>query len=312
MTMSVLDEFADHLRHERGRSEHTIRAYVSDVRGLITFAGARGVRVGDIDLALLRSWLAEHTRRGAARTTITRQVSSAKTFCAWAFREQILGDDPSTRLQAPKAHRTLPPILAPDEAAAAIAAAARPSPVSESDTDARRDLGESDDPIALRDVAILELLYATGIRVGELCGLNVADVDAHRRVVRVIGKGNKERTVPYGAPAAKAVARWLRDGRPSLVGQRSGEALLLGARGGRLDQRMARSVVHRAVEAAGGPSMGPHGLRHSAATHLLEGGADLRVVQELLGHASLATTQLYTHVSVERLRAAHRQAHPRA
>lgn len=327
MTMSVLDEFADHLRHERGRSEHTIRAYVSDVRGLIAFAGARGVPVGDIDLALLRSWLAEHTRRGAARTTVARQVSSAKTFCAWAFREQILGDDPSTRLQAPKAHRALPPILAPDEAVAAIAAAGRPSPAADGDADggdvgggdtdgggpdARGDLRESDDPIALRDVAILELLYATGIRVGELCGLNIEDIDAHRRVVRVIGKGNKERTVPYGAPAAKAVARWLRDGRPSLVGPRSGEALLLGVRGGRLDQRMARSVVHRAVEAAGGPSMGPHGLRHSAATHLLEGGADLRVVQELLGHASLATTQLYTHVSVERLRAAHRQAHPRA
>ena len=315
MTMSVLDDFADHLRHERGRSEHTIRAYLSDVRGLIAFAGARGVRVGDIDLALLRSWLAEHTRRGAARTTVARQVSSAKTFCAWASREQILGDDPSTRLQAPKAHRILPPILAPDEAVAAIAAAGRQSPASDSDVDGGREpvsLRESDDPIALRDIAILELLYATGIRVGELCGLNIADIDGHRRVVRVIGKGNKERTVPYGAPAAKAVARWLRDGRPSLVGPRSGEALLLGARGGRLDQRMARSVVHRAVEAAGGPSMGPHGLRHSAATHLLEGGADLRVVQELLGHASLATTQLYTHVSVERLRAAHRQAHPRA
>ena len=313
--MSVLDDFADHLRHERGRSEHTIRAYLSDVRGLIAFAGARGVRVDDIDLALLRSWLAEHTRRGAARTTVARQVSSAKTFCAWAFREQILGDDPSTRLQAPKAHRTLPPILAPDEAVAAIAAAGRPSPAADSDGDGGDEpvlLRDSDDPIALRDVAILELLYATGIRVGELCGLNIEDIDAHRRVVRVIGKGNKERTVPYGAPAAKAVARWLRDGRPSLVGPRSGEALLLGARGGRLDQRMARSVVHRAVEAAGGPSMGPHGLRHSAATHLLEGGADLRVVQELLGHASLATTQLYTHVSVERLRAAHRQAHPRA
>ncbi|WP_454175182.1 tyrosine recombinase XerC [Gordonia sputi] len=315
MTMSVLDDFADHLRHERGRSEHTIRAYLSDVRGLIAFAGARGVPVGDIDLALLRSWLAEHTRRGAARTTVARQVSSAKTFCAWASREQILGDDPSSRLQAPKAHRTLPPILAPDEAAAAIAAAGQQSPASETDADGGEEavsLGESDEPLALRDIAILELLYATGIRVGELCGLNIADIDGHRRVVRVIGKGNKERTVPYGAPAAKAVARWLSDGRPSLVGPRSGEALLLGARGGRLDQRMARSVVHRAVEAAGGPSMGPHGLRHSAATHLLEGGADLRVVQELLGHASLATTQLYTHVSVERLRAAHRQAHPRA
>ena len=315
MTMSVLDEFADHLRHERGRSEHTIRAYVSDVRGLIAFAGARGVAVGDIDLALLRSWLAEHTRRGAARTTVARQVSSAKTFCAWAFREQILDDDPSNRLQAPKAHRTLPPILAPNEAVAAIAAAGRPTSASDSDGDGGDEpasLRDSDDPIALRDVAILELLYATGIRVGELCGLDVADIDAHRRVVRVIGKGNKERTVPYGAPAAKALARWLREGRPSLLGPRSGEALLLGARGGRLDQRMARSVVHRAVDAAGGPSMGPHGLRHSAATHLLEGGADLRVVQELLGHASLATTQLYTHVSVERLRAAHRQAHPRA
>ena len=135
MTASVLDDFADHLRHERGRSEHTIRAYLSDVRGLIAFAGARGVRVGDIDLALLRSWLAEHTRRGAARTTVAHQVSSAKTFCAWAFREQILGDDPSTRLQAPKAHRTLPPILAPDEAVAAIAAAGRPSPVSDGDAD---------------------------------------------------------------------------------------------------------------------------------------------------------------------------------
>lgn len=324
MTASVLDDFADHLRHERGRSEHTIRAYVSDVKGLIAFAGTRGIPVGDLDLPLLRSWLAEHTRRGAARTTIARQVSSAKTFCAWAFREQVLAEDPSTRLQAPKAHRTLPPILAPDEAAAAIGAAGRTArdhhvydDIDHKDNDqthseTRAEVPDGDDPVALRDVVIVELLYATGIRVGELCGLNVADVDSGRRLVRVIGKGNKERSVPYGAPAAQAVTRWLRDGRPSVATARSGDALLLGARGGRLDQRMARTVVHRAVDAAGGPSMGPHGLRHSAATHLLEGGADLRVVQELLGHASLATTQLYTHVSVERLRAAHRQAHPRA
>ncbi|MFW0796354.1 tyrosine recombinase XerC [Gordonia sp. CPCC 205515] len=293
----VLDDFTTYLRYEKGHSEHTVRAYLGDVRGLVSYAGARGVPIGDIDLPLLRSWLADHTRRGAARTTVARQVSSAKTFCAWATREGLLGSDPSTRLQAPKAHRTLPAVLAPAQAAVAATAVADDA---------------TDDPIALRDRLIVELLYASGIRVGELCGLDIDDVDSPRRVLRVIGKGNKQRTVPYGDPAARAIDRWLSHGRPALVGPRSGDALLLGARGGRLDQRMARTVVHRAVAAAGGPDMGPHGLRHSAATHLLEGGADLRVVQELLGHSSLATTQIYTHVSVERLRAVHRQAHPRA
>lgn len=296
--VGVLDDFAEYLRLEKGRSEHTVRAYVGDARGLIAFAGARGVAVSDIGLDLLRAWLAEHTRRGAARTTIARQVSSVKTFCAWATREGWLADDPSQRLRAPKAHRTLPGVLAPDQADSAIASTTVDRP--------------DDDPIALRDKVILELLYASGIRVGELCGLDVDDADRHRRVLRVIGKGDKERTVPYGEPADQALGRWLQLGRPSLAGPASGSALLLGARGGRLDQRMARTVVTRAVEAAGGPAMGPHGLRHSAATHLLEGGADLRVVQELLGHSSLATTQIYTHVSVERLRAVHRQAHPRA
>ncbi|MET4164384.1 integrase/recombinase XerC [Gordonia terrae] len=296
--MTMLDDFADHLRLEKGRSEHTIRAYVGGARALVSFAGARGIEVGAIDLALLRAWLAELTRRGAARTTVARQVSAAKTFCAWAVREGYLATDPSQRLKAPKAHRTLPAVLAPAQAEAAIAA-----------TGVDR---AADDPIALRDRVILELLYASGVRVGELCGLDVGDVDADRRVVRVIGKGDKERSVPYGEPAARAIDDWLRTGRPALVTDASGAALLLGARGGRLDQRMARSVVARAVDASGGPATGPHGLRHSAATHLLEGGADLRVVQELLGHSSLATTQIYTHVSVERLRAVHRQAHPRA
>lgn len=294
----MLDDFADHLRLEKGRSEHTIRAYLGGARALVTFAGARGVAPADIDLALLRAWLAELTRRGAARTTIARQVSAAKTFCAWAVREGIMATDPSQRLKAPKAHRTLPAVLAPAQADAALAAAT-----------VDRD---PEDPITLRDKVILELLYASGIRVGELCGLDVDDVDTGRRVVRVIGKGDKERSVPYGAPAARAIDAWLSRGRPSLATDGSGAALLLGARGGRLDQRMARTVVSRAVAASGGPAMGPHGLRHSAATHLLEGGADLRVVQELLGHSSLATTQIYTHVSVERLRAVHRQAHPRA
>ncbi|MFT4088883.1 MAG: tyrosine recombinase XerC [Gordonia sp. (in: high G+C Gram-positive bacteria)] len=293
----VLERFADHLRFEKAHSEHTVRAYVGDVRGLISFAGARGVPLADVDLPLLRSWLAEHTRRGAARTTVARQVSSVKNFCAWAVRESVIDVDPSVRLQAPKARRTLPTVLDAERAARAIDVAGQ--------TD------EPGDPIALRDRVIVELLYSCGIRVGELCGLNLSDVDADRRVLRVVGKGDKQRTVPYGAPAEAALSAWLAGGRPELAGAQSGDALLLGVKGRRLDQRMARTVVHRATD-DGGASIGPHGLRHSAATHLLEGGADLRVVQELLGHSSLATTQLYTHVSVERLRAVHDQAHPRA
>ena len=306
----VLSAFAGYLRFEKGHSEHTVRAYLGDARGLVAFAGARGVTVTDIDLALLRAWLADHTRRGAARTTVARQVSSAKTFCAWATREGVLGVDPSIRLQAPKAHRTLPAVLAPAQAAAMMTAA--PTGPETGPPAGEGASGNSDDAIVLRDRAILEVLYASGIRVGELCGLDLTDVDLDRRVLRVVGKGNKQRTVPFGEPAAQALSRWLTVGRAALATAKSGNAVLLGARGGRLDQRMARTVVHRAVDAAGGPSMGPHGLRHSAATHLLEGGADLRVVQELLGHSSLATTQIYTHVSVERLRAVHRQAHPRA
>ncbi|WP_244331956.1 tyrosine recombinase XerC [Gordonia polyisoprenivorans] len=303
---TVLADFAEYLRFEKGHSEHTIRAYTGDVRGLISFAGARGASISAIDLGLLRAWLAEHTRRGAARTTVARQVSSAKAFCAWAVREGLFASDPSSRLQAPRAHRTLPAVLTAEQAAAAVSAASS-APTGDSAAE-----GDDVGPIALRDRVILELLYGSGIRVGELCGLDLDDVDTGRRVLRVIGKGDKQRTVPFGLPADHAVQAWLSRGRPRLATDGSGAALLLGARGGRLNQRTARTVVATAVAAIDGPRMGPHGLRHSAATHLLEGGADLRVVQELLGHSSLATTQLYTHVSVERLRAAHRQAHPRA
>lgn len=301
----LLDRFAAHLRYESGRSEHTVRAYLADIRGLTAFAGARGVRLTDVDLDLLRAWLAEISRRGAARTTVARRVSSVKTFCEWATREGEMSVDPAVRLQAPKARRVLPAVLAPEEAADAIEATARRA------DSAAPDGSSSDDPVSLRDRAVLELLYGCGIRVGELCGLDVGDVDDDRRAIRVIGKGDKQRVVPYGAPAASALDAWRRRGRPALATPASGEALFVGVRGGRLDQRMARTVVHRATEAAG-RSVGPHALRHSAATHLLEGGADLRVVQELLGHSSLSTTQLYTHVSVERLRAVHKQAHPRS
>ncbi|KQR99054.1 recombinase XerC [Williamsia sp. Leaf354] len=315
-----LGEFESYLRYERGSSEHTIRAYVGDVRALVTFAGARRLSIAEIDLAVLRAWLAESTRRGAARTTIARQVSSVKTFCTWAAREGVMPQDAATRLQAPRAHRTLPAVLSPDQARSVMTGPALPdtarpdTALSETEVTAGVPAGRSaQTPIMLRDRAILEILYATGIRVGELCGLDLDDVDDGRRVVRVIGKGDKQRTVPYGAPAGAALDAWRARGRPSLAGPTSGSALLLGAKGGRLDPRMARSVVHAATRSVeGAPDIGPHGLRHSAATHLLEGGADLRVVQELLGHSSLATTQLYTHVGVERLRAVHRQAHPRA
>jgi integrase/recombinase XerC len=252
-----------------------------------------------LTLPILRSWLAAGAGAGAARTTLARRTSAVKSFTAWAVRRGLLAGDPATRLQVPKARRALPAVLRQDQALAAMSAAKSGS--------------QQGDPLALRDRLIVELLYATGIRVSELCGLDIDDIDTAHRLLRVLGKGNKQRSVPFGEPAADALRAWLADGRPALVAAESGPALLLGARGRRLDVRQARTVVHQTVAAVdGAPDMGPHGLRHSAATHLLEGGADLRVVQELLGHSSLATTQLYTHVSVARLRAVHDQAHPRA
>lgn len=298
---AILDDYAEHLALERARSEHTTRAYLTDLRALFAFLDERapGAGLAGLSLPILRSWLAAQSATGAARTTLARRTSAVKTFTAWATRRGLMTDDPAARLQLPKARRTLPAVLRQDQALAAMAAA---------------DLGaEQGDPLALRDRLIVELLYATGIRVSELCGLDVDDVDTGRRLLRVLGKGNKQRTVPFGAPALAALTAWLTDGRPELVNEQSGPALLLGPRGRRLDPRQARTVVHQTVAAIdGAPDMGPHGLRHSAATHLLEGGADLRIVQEILGHSSLATTQLYTHVTVARLRAVHDQAHPRA
>jgi integrase/recombinase XerC len=230
---------------------------------------------------------------------MARRATAVRVFTAWALRAGLASADPGAALGSPKAHKTLPAALNPGQARQLLQAAA-----------ARADDGG---PVGLRDVAILELLYATGIRVGELCGLDVDDVDRGRRVVRVFGKGRKERTVPYGVPADQALGRWLEGGRPQLVVPGAGAAMFLGARGRRIDQRAVRSLVHaRLADVPNAPDMGPHGLRHTAATHLLEGGADLRTVQELLGHASLATTQVYTHVSSERLRKAYRLAHPRA
>lgn len=297
----VLSMFERYLRVERGRSAHTARAYLGDVRDLLAYARAAGHPEPEgWDLALLRGWLAEMAEAGLARTTLARRAASARAFTAWLLRTGRASTDPGLRLRSPKTARTLPDVLRVEQAAEVMQRAAERA-------------ASGDDPVPLRDRAVVELLYATGIRVSELTGLDLGDLDVERRMVRVFGKGAKERMVPFGLPAHRALAEWLARGRPQLARARSGAALFLGTRGARLDPRQARAVVHALVDPVTGTAeVGPHGLRHSAATHLLDGGADLRSVQELLGHATLTTTQIYTHISVERLRASYQQAHPRA
>jgi integrase/recombinase XerC len=317
-------EFGRHLTAERGLSPHTVRAYLGDVGSLLAHAQRCGVtEPTELEIGILRSWLARQRALGQARTTLARRGAAARTFTAFAHSRGWLPRDPGPMLGMPKPHRTLPKVLRQDEMTAVLDAAsfnaeAHPSLSPNPQESAATNGGPGRDDfvrvaLALRDVALVELLYATGIRVSELCGLDLGDIDNERRCVRVFGKGGKERTVPMGLPAERILARWLREGRPVLATPASGQPIFLGARGKRLDPRTARRVVHQRLEAVpGGPDVGPHGLRHTAATHLLEGGADLRSVQEILGHSSLATTQIYTHVSIERLRASYRQAHPRA
>lgn len=296
----ALTAYERHLTAERDLTPHTVRAYLGDITDLLDHVSRVGCAdLDSIDLRALRSWLAKQQTLGRSRTTLARRATAARVFTSWAAKTGRTKGDAGAQLASPKPHRTLPATLTALEIRLLLDTAAELAPGA--------------DAIGLRDLAMLELLYATGIRVGELTGLNVDDLDQERRLVRVFGKGRKERSVPYGAPAARAVHAWVRDGRPRLSAPSSGPGLFLGARGGRIDQRAVRSVVHaRLADLPGVPDLGPHGLRHTAATHLLEGGADLRTVQEILGHASLATTQVYTHVTTDRLRSAYRQAHPRA
>src|SRR5450755_820243 len=302
-----LAAFERHLTAERGLSAHTVRAYLGDVRSLLGRASQDAItELAGLDIAVIRGWLAAQHAGGQARSSLARRAASARAFTAFARSRGWIVTDPGPLLGTPKAQRHLPQVLAADQMAAVLDAA----------TGSQGDAAGQDPAAAAlgwRDSAIMELLYASALRVSELCGIDIGDIDDERRTVRVLGKGSKERTVPVGVPAARAVRHWQRRGRPLLVTGRSGHALFLGARGGRLDPRMARRVVHARIAAVpAAPDTGPHGLRHSAATHLLEGGADLRSVQEFLGHASLASTQIYTHVSIERLLAAYGQAHPRA
>jgi site-specific recombinase XerD len=324
---AALAAFCRHLAAERALSRHTVRAYNGDVQSLLEYAHRSGVAdPGALDLATLRGWLADQHQAGAARATLARRGAAARAFTAFAHRQGWLAVDPGPQLGTPKARRALPQVLRRDEMSRVLA---------DCEERARRELAagrRTAAALALRDVAVLELLYASAIRVSELCELDVGGLDLDRRTVRVFGKGGKERVVPVGIPAVRAVARWEETGRPVLAGGQSGAALFLGARGGRLDPRTARRIVHARLRSVGRGSTataqrdgdaeardadrvkdaGPHAIRHTAATHLLEGGADLRSVQEILGHSSPATTQIYTHVSAERLKASYRQAHPRA
>ena len=300
----LLAAYRRYLSLQRDLSQHTVRAYLVDIDDLLNFLGVGegddepvGPALATLDLTDLRDWLAALAASGHSRATLARRSASVRTSSAWAFEEGRLSSDVAARLRAPRVDNRLPGVLTTQQAAQLLKAAA--------------DLAADGDALAVRDLAIVETLYATGARVSELVGLDVTDLDHSQRTLRVLGKGRKERTVPYGLPAARALEGWL-NRRGEICAPDAGAALFLGARGRRIDPRAVRDIVHRLCAAAQVPDLGPHGLRHSTATHVLDGGADLRSVQELLGHSSLATTQRYTHVSAERLRSVYEQAFPRA
>nr|WP_217625558.1 tyrosine recombinase XerC [Bifidobacterium callimiconis] len=332
-----MDAFLEYLDRNRGLSANTVRSYGADLAECLHILHLYGVTsLNAVTVDDLRSWLA-HESRSHARSSMARKVVSVRSFFAFLQDHGMIASDPAAGLKTPKIPTTLPAVLSESQAetlmnsvdaAASSVPAADPSPASSaafSSTVVPDGHGESkgassvpvspqQQALALRDAAIMELLYATGIRVSELTGLDLNDIDFSARTIRVTGKGNKQRVVPFGAPASKALSQWLEEGRPWILEHagRSETAVFLGARGKRIDPRQARTVVHRSAAKAGVPDIGPHALRHSAATHMLDGGADLREVQEMLGHSSLQTTQRYTHVSIEQLTRRYNQAFPRA
>jgi integrase/recombinase XerC len=294
--------YIDYVSVERHYSEATSRAYESDLAAFTSFAAERGVDdVAEVDLELLRDWLWHSSQAGLGHATIARRSASVRGWSAWLARNGEIPVDTAARLRSPKTGRSLPHIVQRPQMDALL--------------DGLAEKAAPGDPVALRDSALIELLYASGLRVSELCGLDVDDVDLDRLTVRVLGKGSKERVVPFGVPAHSALVDYLRQARPALLARTRTpvHAVFLGARGGRLNPRSVYNIVSKLLAGIpGGTAAGPHTLRHTAATHLLDGGADLRAVQELLGHASLGTTQIYTHVSMERLKESYRTAHPRA
>lgn len=320
---ALLDAFVDHLRLERGRSEHTLRAYRREAADLLThLRAAERIEVTEVDVAALRSWLSARAETGAAAPTLARSAAAARTFVTWLATTGRIPHDVGGRLRVPRRGRHLPTVLSTAQAGDLLDAHRQPPPADTADPSAATAPGtkERADPqaqaVRLRDAAVLELLYSSGLRVSELVALDRDGIDRAEATVRVLGKGAKERVVPVGRLAVAALDDWEQRGRPVLAavaGAAPGDALFLGVRGRRLGDRAVRDIVDRWARDAGIPRhVSPHTLRHSAATHLVEGGADLRSVQDFLGHSSLATTQIYTHVSAERLRRTVEQAHPRA
>jgi integrase/recombinase XerC len=327
-----IDDFVSYLTLERGYSPNTVRSYSSDLANLRAFARSRARAVqsapggdaevaddrgdggsrraddrgdaevaddADLTLELLRDWLWEASNRGLSKATLARRSATVKSFSAWLSRTARQSSDAAVRLRAPKPDRSLPRVLSAASMQVIF--------------DHLAEKAVEGDPIAERDQAIVELLYASALRVSELVGIDVDDLDHDRRTVLVTGKGSKQRVVPFGVPAHDALQQYQQHGRLALLTKTGSGALFLNTRGTRLGTRAVYALVSELLQRVPGAGPeGPHAFRHTAATHLLDGGADLRAVQELLGHASLGTTQIYTHVTTERLRQTYLSAHPRA
>ena len=295
----LIEDFALELSSVRGYSANTVKAYISDIADLRVFMESKNqTEIEDLDLELVRDWIWRASEKGLTKTTLARKSAAVRAFTAWLHKNGKLDIDPGLKLRSPKASRTLPKVVSRE---AMVEVFEKLEPFS-----------LTDNPAGIQDLLMIELLYGSGIRVSELVGLNLEDIDYGRKILRVTGKGDKQRMVPFSDPASLVLDKWIREGRPQFENEVSQNALLITSRGKRVGVRQVYALVAKLLSETAVGQAGPHALRHSAATHLLDGGADLRAVQELLGHSSLATTQIYTHVSVDRLKQGYLKAHPRA
>lgn len=295
---SKLESFVSSLQ-SRNQSPNTVKAYKSDIADFLDYLASHGgISTENFSLDSIRDWLWKQSEAGAGKTTLARKSSSIRAFSSYLLDQKVLETDPTLRLRSPKLDRSLPKVATENSL--------------EQVFETLRPLATSDNPSGIRDLLVFELLYATGMRVSELVGADISNIDFSRQLIRVRGKGNKERMLPYGAYAQEALNLWLQQGRGQFENRYTDDALLINSRGKRVNVRQVYALVANQLERTPTGKAGPHTLRHSAATHLLDHGADLRAVQEILGHASLGTTQIYTHVSIERLKEGYLQAHPRA